>query len=167
MIPLLSERWASLEDAYGSATELSRCLAKGPTEILASSDPCQLWSKLYHQGEIFSASYAAVPYLLDAQFAAAQPSWSVIALCAAIHVAHLEGHGPLVAADVWQPYNNAVLLIPAKLSRFIVPGLDDVPCRAILAASAAACGNVALARVLLDITPELAQRFIDEWRFAD
>jgi hypothetical protein len=62
--------WSRLEHAYGSADDLPEVLAAttGPQERQAWQ---RLWSSLCHQGSLYSASFAALPYL--AELAAVRP----------------------------------------------------------------------------------------------
>jgi len=57
--------WSELQDAYGPADEVPA--------LLAALDPdpaaqvwTELWSRICHQGTVYSASYPALPSLLDA-----------------------------------------------------------------------------------------------------
>ena len=56
--------WRELSHAYGFASDLPALLQQlyaFPSEANSSSEPWHsLWSSLYHQGDIYSASYAAV-----------------------------------------------------------------------------------------------------------
>ncbi|QCI93763.1 hypothetical protein [Novosphingobium sp. EMRT-2] len=57
-----------------------------------------LWEHLHHQGELGSASFAAVPDLVDLLGALDQPDWNVYALVATIEeVRSLKGEMPPVA----------------------------------------------------------------------
>ena len=68
MIPLDSPRWSELEHAYGSAANipsLLRQLESFPAGDDYKAEPWfTLWSSLYHQGDIFFASLAAVPHII-------------------------------------------------------------------------------------------------------
>lgn len=64
--------WTTLQDAYGSAAEIPSLLDQ------ISPDPRadvweELWSRLCHQGSVYSGSFAAIPRLTQAA-AAWQPS---------------------------------------------------------------------------------------------
>jgi hypothetical protein len=55
--------WSTLEDICGSAENIPDLLE----ELEATKDPeilDELWNRLYHQGSVYSASFAAVPYLI-------------------------------------------------------------------------------------------------------
>jgi hypothetical protein len=101
MLSLDDPRWETLTHAYGSAVDLPsrlRALASGPvTEELTEA----LWSSLWHQGDVYTASYAAAPHLVEA--AAAMPveqrvEWLVLAL--GIGAAAREPDAPPVPEDL-------------------------------------------------------------------
>lgn len=62
--------WHSLHHAYGSAADvpdLLRRIESFPHEADWQAEPWfSLWSALYHQGDIYPASIAAVPWIVDA-----------------------------------------------------------------------------------------------------
>lgn len=63
MLPLDSDRWAGLAQAYGGAADVPqmlRDLALDPSDGVWE----RLWSSLCHQGEVYPASYAAVPHIV-------------------------------------------------------------------------------------------------------
>jgi hypothetical protein len=55
--------WRPLRDAYGTAGPVEALLERGDTEDRAIWD--ELWSRLCHQGTVYSASYAALPRLAE------------------------------------------------------------------------------------------------------
>lgn len=65
MLALTSTLWRSLETAYGSAAELPERLA-----ALTALDDDELsdllWGHLCHQGDVYSATFAAAPYVWEA-----------------------------------------------------------------------------------------------------
>src|SRR5262245_35013447 len=64
MLDLDSPEWKLLHHAYGNAADVPRMirnLAAHPDE--KTWEP--LWSSLCHQGDVYSASYAAVPHVVD------------------------------------------------------------------------------------------------------
>ncbi|MEL7488833.1 MAG: hypothetical protein AAGJ87_16670 [Pseudomonadota bacterium] len=69
MLPLDSPKWRELNDAYGSARDVPALLedldALDTVPEEAMSEPIySLWSGLYHQEDVYSASYAAFPHLV-------------------------------------------------------------------------------------------------------
>ena len=55
--------WHALQDAYGSAEAVEGLLEHGDTDQRDVWD--ELWSRLCHQGTVYSASYAALPRLAE------------------------------------------------------------------------------------------------------
>ena len=55
--------WASLRDAYGRADRVGELLDRAEADDRAVWD--ELWSRLCHQGTVYSASYAALPRLTE------------------------------------------------------------------------------------------------------
>lgn len=56
--------WARLHDAYGTAEAVPALLAEAATATAVDDEIwSELWSRLCHQGTVYSASYAALPYL--------------------------------------------------------------------------------------------------------
>jgi hypothetical protein len=53
--------WTSLRDAYGTAGTVEPLLERGDTQDRTIWD--ELWSRLCHQGTVYTASYAALPRL--------------------------------------------------------------------------------------------------------
>jgi hypothetical protein len=147
MLELDSEEWGHLRDAYGSAKDLPRELAN-PETLLVDGDPADLWGRLCHQGDAYSASYAAVPYLLEA--ARAGKSWSAVALIAAIEVSRREGRGADVPLSCAESYFEAIRTLPEKLAPLIMTSMTEVESRAVLAAMASSAGQTKIARVLLE-----------------
>jgi hypothetical protein len=59
----------------------------------------ELWENLYHQGDVGSASYAAVPALVDA---------GELSLVAAIEVASKSTHNPVIPKEIYTIYKKAL-----------------------------------------------------------
>jgi hypothetical protein len=63
MLDLSSTRWSQLRDAFGDGTRVPHLIA-----MLAAGNPdaiADLYASIYHQGSVYSASFAAVPHLVD------------------------------------------------------------------------------------------------------
>jgi hypothetical protein len=57
--------WTTLHDAYGSAASIPTLLAAAQHTSGESDVWEELWSRLCHQGTVYTASYAALPALRD------------------------------------------------------------------------------------------------------
>jgi hypothetical protein len=67
MLSLDSPEWASLEHAYGSAVRHTRSLRQLATlpSSEGNAEPWfSIWSALAHQGDVYTASFAAVPHVV-------------------------------------------------------------------------------------------------------
>jgi hypothetical protein len=91
--------WRDLRHAYGPATDVPELLARARTDTRRGHTPdsawFSLWSALYHQGDTYSASYAAVPYLVGlAELPAYRGNYDPLLLVSSIEASRLEGRGP-------------------------------------------------------------------------
>ncbi|MFF7214714.1 hypothetical protein ACFZAU_29935 [Streptomyces sp. NPDC008238] len=57
--------WSRLDDAYGSAEELGPLFEEVGDPELEDDAWFELWERLYHQGSVYPASFAALPVLAD------------------------------------------------------------------------------------------------------
>jgi hypothetical protein len=155
LLPLDDPYWSDLRHAYGSASDIPPLLAQlrhFPGESSSRDEPwLSLWSALYHQEDIFEASFAAVPHIVDSLAVdPARASLSYFLLPASIEIARASGElqpsGQLV-----QPYHEALGRIPALVAASSRPGWDSTLCTAALAAVAAATGNHQTAGLLLSV----------------
>ena len=106
--------WSSLHHAYGPASDIPALLAQAGTAAPPSrytDEPWfTLWSALYHQDDIFSASFAALPILVDI---AAQRGGAIAAetlfLAASIELRRNEPGSPEVPAFLREDYDRALV----------------------------------------------------------
>lgn len=155
-LPLLAlddPAWASLATAYGDARDIPALLARleGAHEVSWQSEPWHsLWSALCHQGEVYSASFAAVPHLVESLAAdPARASVSHFVLPASIELARAAGQFEVPDA-LLEGYVTALSRLPLLAGLVASPDWDETLCAAALAASAAATGQHALAELLLE-----------------
>ena len=105
--------WAALSHAYGSAVDIPSLLERALTDRRGGHIPestwFELWSALCHQGDAYSASYAAVPFLIQiAQAPAYSAQYDPLLLAASIEVARLEGRAPALAREEEGVYHSAM-----------------------------------------------------------
>ena len=128
MIELDSPRWQELQDAYGPATRIPELLRQLESDTSpkssANAEPWfSLWSALCHQGDAYTASFAAVPHIVrigTAATGAIDPSF--FHLPRAIELARVGGKAPAIPDDVVSDYVQSLL----KLSRIKI-ALDEPP----------------------------------------
>jgi hypothetical protein len=121
MLDLDDGRWAELSHAYGAASDtpsLVRQLAERPEQLGPNDEPWfALWSSLCHQGDVYTASYAAIPHLVEIALSTATPvDFSFFLLPASVDVARINGRGPEVPDFLKQAYDEAMQRLPDCVS---------------------------------------------------
>jgi hypothetical protein len=121
MLLLDDPRWRELTHAYGSAADvpaLLRQLAESPDQRGPNEEPWfNLWSSLCHQGDVYGASYAAIPHVVRIALSTPRPiDFSFFLLPASVDVARITGRGPEIPAFLVPSYLEAIKLLPECVS---------------------------------------------------
>lgn len=165
MLSLDSPHWKELEHAYGAASdtpELLRQLDSFPTSEGESEPWFTIWSSLAHQGDVYSASFAAVPHVINAlskeperacfdyfQF----PAW--VEICR-------HNNNTKVPDELLSAYLGALSKLPSLVAAASVNEWDEGFLRCALAALAVAKGSPLLAEAVLELSPDVLSDFT-EW----
>jgi hypothetical protein len=156
-LSLDAEQWTDLRHAYENARDtphLLRELTSFPPSKPGAEPWHSLWSSLYHQGDIFSASFAAVPHIVNALATAPQRAgFDYFLLPASIEVARVENNVAVPAA-LRESYFEAVARLPGLAGAVLRPNCDADLCRSALAACAASAGDLDVARLLIEVDGE-------------
>jgi hypothetical protein len=165
MLPLDSVRWSSLNHAYGSAADIPKLLRQ-----LESLPPCvaygdepyfSLWSALCHQGDVYTASFAAVPRVVNAISHDPQHApLTLLQIVTCIEIARSQKNGPDVPPDLLADYSESLAQIPDLVARAAKANWNDIYCPVALAAVAAAKGFCSLAEALLELDPPSINDFL-------
>jgi hypothetical protein len=159
MLELTSPHWATLQDAYGSAAgipDLLRRLQGLPSDDDDAEPWFSLWSALAHQGDVYPASFAAVPHIIDALSrlpATADevyfhfPAW--VEICR-------HKTGSEIPQELDQPYREALSRLPGLVASASGRPWSTTFTACALAAVAAAKGQCDLAALLLDMSTSAA-----------
>lgn len=153
MLALDDPAWIGLQCAHGDARGIPALLAQldGAAEESWQSEPWQsLWSALCHQGDVYPASFAAVPHIVAALAEAperATPSHFV--LPASIELARAL-HDADIPDDLVDGYVTALARLPLLAGLVAAPDWSETLCVAALAATAASTGQHAVAELLLE-----------------
>ena len=152
MIELDDPRWPELSHAYGSAADLPELLrqlarATGPKIGYQSEPWFTLWSSLCHQGDVYDASYAALPHIVEIAVSAKEPiDFSFLQLPAAIEIARNSGNGPpvteCVAVHRHEDWDEPTLL-------------------SAVSALAAAKGHHRIAEAIMNLDDDLITKLVD------
>lgn len=167
MIQLDDKKWSELTNAYGSAANipaLLRQLAGFPEHDSYEAEPYfSLWSALCHQGDVYTASYAAVPHIVSLMEAAPERAhWSALLLVASIEISRAKGNGPAVPDDLAASYSEAIKNVPGTIALISRQEWDELFSRVAAASIAAVKGYPDLAEAILELTPDKAPAFM-EW----
>jgi hypothetical protein len=147
--------WNNLEHAYGSAANIPALLdqlTSFPAEDSFKDEPWySLWSSLYHQGEIFSASLAVIPEIA-AKLACApeRATMSFFALPASIEVAR-EKSGMRVPDSIGPRYQEAFRHLAIFAFNTATTQPESELGQAALAIMAVAAGQHAYAELILEV----------------
>ncbi len=109
----MAPQWENLRHAYGPADDIPLLLSRAETDRRpgheSGSTWFKLWSALCHQGDAYSASYAAVPELVQlAESENYRANYDPLLLVACIELARLEGTGPELPGDLVISYRRAI-----------------------------------------------------------
>ena len=115
MIDLNDSKWSELQHAYGEAGDIPALLQKVQFDPTPRANPedepwFTLWSSLCHQGDVYNASYAAVPYLVRLALEAEGPiAPDFFELPNEIEIARKAGRGPELSSDLEKDYLDAIV----------------------------------------------------------
>jgi uncharacterized protein YbaR (Trm112 family) len=154
MIDLESSRWSELSHAYGAAGNVPRLIAG-----LLSGDEStvdELFSSLCHQGSIYTASYAAVPHLVDIAGRLRRPDLRthILVLIGSIAASSDDRSDAPIAPDVRAAYETALPRARDLALETLGWRLDPEEAVYLLQAAAGLEGHLSLGRILQGFVAE-------------
>ncbi|MFI2810422.1 hypothetical protein [Microbulbifer sp. JSM ZJ756] len=160
--------WEKLNHAYGTAENipaLLEAISVFPDESSYDEEPWfSLWSCLYHQGDIYSASFAAVPEIVKRLAGDPQKaSISFFALPASIEVARFK-QGLAVPEELVAEYFHSLAELGRIAAAIIGAEKSNAISRAALAAFAISVKEHGYAEVILEVSGEEVPEAL-EWFF--
>lgn len=163
MLALDDPRWSELQHAYGAAADIPGLL-KQLTDLPSSEDDKEpwfsIWSALAHQGDVYSASFAAVPHVIEALASAPLTAdFSYFQFPAWVEVCRTK-NGVSVPEDIASAYFESLSRLPALVAAAAARQWDEGFLRCALSAVAAAKGQPAVAEAILELSPEVAGEFM-------
>ena len=165
MLSLQSPHWSELEHAYGAAADIPALLARltDRSKSVGESEPWfSLWSALAHQGDVYSASFAAVPHVVDVLASAPLqveavffqfPAW--VEICR-------KRNGVQVPDDLAASYFEALSKLPTLVAAASAHDWDGDFLLCALSAIAAAKGAIEVAEAVQELSSPVAEEFL-EW----
>lgn len=167
MLSLDDPRWSELQHAYGAARDipaLLRQLADIPSSENDNEPWFSLWSALAHQGDVYSASFAAVPHVIEALASGPlRADFTYFQFPAWVEVCRVK-NGISVPEEIAPAYFESLSRLPALVAAASSRHWDEDFLCCALSAVAAAKGQPAVAEAVLELTPEVAGEFM-EWFF--
>jgi hypothetical protein len=161
MLALDDPEWSHLSHAYGSAADIPNLLVQltsstAPKAGYKSEPWFSLWSSLCHQGDVYSASYAAVPHIVDiACNTQGTIDFSFYQLPTAVEVARQNGNGPVIPVDLREPYFQAISRLMECVSAHRNQAWDEETLLSAIAAQCVAKGHVQVAEAILNLDSDL------------
>ena len=159
------EEWLNLEHAYGEAGDIP-----GLLDALKSYPDCDdyksepffsLWSSLCHQGDVYSASYAAVPYIVDCiETNPHKATYNYFLLPLCIEIARKNGKGPKIEESYRVAYFESIRKLSRLVSHIEDPSKDFV--NVLSATIAIANGEYRLGEAILELNEEVLEEF-ENW----
>lgn len=168
MLSLQSNHWSELRHAYGSAADIPELLAR-LRELPKSEGNAEpwftLWSALAHQGDVYSASFAAVPHVIEAlSTAPSEASESFFQFPAWIEICRVKSQVE-IPQDLKAPYFEALARLPSLVAQASTRPWEASFLACALSAIAVAKGQHEIAEAVLEMSsPEEAEKFL-EWHF--
>ncbi len=165
LLSLDNPRWSELQHAYGPATDIP-ALLKQLTDLPSSENDAEpwfsIWSALAHQGDVYSASFAAVPHVIDVLASAPlKADFSYFQFPAWVEVCRVKSAAS-VPEDIASAYFASLSRLPALVAAAAARQWDEGFLRCALSAIAAAKQQPAIAEAVLELSPEVAGEFM-EW----
>ena len=165
MLSLDDPRWSELCHAYGGAGDipaLLRQLEDLPTSENDKEPWFSIWSALAHQGDVYSASFAAVPHVIEAlALDPLKAEFSYFQFPAWVEICRVKNHVS-VPDGLRLAYFHSLSRLPELVAAASQIEWDEGFLRCALSAIAAAKGQPAIAEAILELSPEVANDFM-EW----
>lgn len=166
MLSLDSPRWSELRHAYGAASDtpsLLRQLVTLPSGRRSAEPWFSIWSSLAHQGDVYSASFAAVPHVVAAlETAPAKADFCYFQFPAWVEVCRSRTQEP-IPSDLEPSYREALARLPKLVAEAATEAWTPELLSCALAAIAAAKGYPSVAEAALELSPEVAEQFM-KWQ---
>ena len=155
MLDLRSPRWKELSHAYGSAqdipTLLSQLKTAAPKKDYRSEPWFSLWSALCHQGDVYTASYAAVPHVMAIGLEKSTVERiDYLLLCASIEAQRHTNQAPAIPTDIKLEYEQALQAGISMTVDCLTQDWSEEDFRVLFGALAIFRGQVPLGNMLLN-----------------
>jgi hypothetical protein len=153
MLPLDSPKWSELHHVYGQASNIPPLLRQletaAPREKYDSPPWGDLWSSLYHQMDVDTASYAAVPHIVS--IATTKPIRERvhhISLVGSIEIGRHIDKAPQIPDFLKEAYFDALKQVPKLVLECLELDWEDYEYEALFSALVAVRGKAAFGEAI-------------------
>jgi hypothetical protein len=167
MLSLEDDDWSRLEHAYGPASDIPDLIRQLERETAPragyDTEPWySLWSSLCHQGDAYTASYAAVSHIIRICLSASGPiDLGFFQLPACVEIARSKGRGPAVPLSLSESHRKALRQLHECAFRHADEEWDEAMALSVAAAIAAAKAQNRVAEAVINLDEERMQRIIE------
>lgn len=166
MLSLDSPMWSTLRHAYGSAEDIPPLLRQLETLPTSEGDKepwFSIWSALAHQGDVYPASFAAVPHVVRVlAVAPAVADFSYFDFPAWVEICR-QKNGIDVPEELQTAYFAALARLPSLVAAAAERDWDEDMLRSALSAIAAAKGFGSIAEAVGELSQEVAEEFMERF----
>ena len=148
MLEINDERWRDLIGGYKVPYDCRPALARLEDPKRRAEAWEELWGNLHHQGDIGSASFAAVPRLVKVSESFEPPDWNIYAMVGLIEEIRLE-QGIALPGWLAQSYPTSLRSLAARAGNDLAKTEDQVVVRSALGLIALSKGLLVPGRLLL------------------
>jgi hypothetical protein len=154
MLSLDDKRWENLEGGYRIRFDPRSMLSKLETSNDTEAAWQELWEGLHHQGDVGTASYAAVPHLVRIYRKRGMIDWNTYGMVAVIELARDNDKNPAMPKWLEVNYLHALLDLAEVGAVQILQTKNIEEIRAILCVLAISAGARTHAKFLLNYSDE-------------
>jgi hypothetical protein len=168
VLPLESLEWALLRHAYGPASDIPGLLRRlaadpGPRENISAESWELVWSRLCHQDDVYTASYAAVPHIVEIARTTQGPiDFSFLLLPTCIEISRRKRLGPAVPASLAGARHLAISTLSDCVCCHAAEEWDDSMARAAAAALVVAKGHTSLGDALINLDRDTIAKIVND-----
>lgn len=160
MLDLSSPRWKELGHAYGSGADIPNLLCQLETALAQEnykSEPWySIWSALCHQGDVYTATYAAMPHIIDmARRKRAREQFDCLSFVAYAEACRHRKGAPPIPADLKDDYLASIEAAQEIFLASLKQKWDEEETKTLLGGFAAAKGYPKLGDVIIRLDSTL------------